>query len=65
MILTAFAVFAATQALAQSPFAMPGAEAPPPEPGLFAGLMRYIMAMQQEYYRAMAGALRAVNLQGS
>jgi ABC-type nickel/cobalt efflux system permease component RcnA len=27
--------------------------------------MRYIMAMQQDYYRSMAGALRAVNLQGS
>ncbi|PKQ06187.1 MAG: nickel transporter, partial [Alphaproteobacteria bacterium HGW-Alphaproteobacteria-11] len=59
------AACAATAALAQSPFAVPGAETPPPEPGLFAGLMRYIMAMQQEYYRAMAGALRAVNLQGS
>ena len=52
-------------ALAQSPFAMPGGEAPPPEPGFAATLMRYIMAMQQEYYRALAGALRAVNLQGS
>lgn len=56
---------AATAALAQSPFAMPDAGAPPPEPGFFADLSRYIMAMQQEYYRAMAGALRAVNLQGS
>lgn len=52
--------------LAQSPFAVPGTEAaPPPEPGLFADFMRYVMAMQQEYYRAMAGALRAVNLQQS
>ncbi|MDZ4380142.1 MAG: nickel/cobalt transporter [Parvibaculum sp.] len=34
-------------------------------PGLFSGIMRYIMAMQQEYYRSMAGALRAVDLQGS
>ncbi|MBX3492271.1 MAG: nickel/cobalt transporter [Parvibaculum sp.] len=59
------AACAATAALAQSPFAVPGAETPPPEPGFFAGLSRYIMAMQQEYYRAMAGALRAVNLQGS
>ena len=58
------AAAAATTALAQSPFAVPDA-APPPEPGFFAGLSRYIMAMQQEYYRAMAGALRAVNLQGS
>ncbi|MDZ4366049.1 MAG: nickel/cobalt transporter, partial [Afipia sp.] len=40
-------------------------EAPPPEPGFVAGLMRSIMAMQQEYYRALAGAFRAVNLQGS
>ena len=59
------AAAAATTALAQSPFALPDAGAPPPEPGFFAGLSRYIMAMQQEYYRAMAGALRAVNLQGS
>jgi ABC-type nickel/cobalt efflux system permease component RcnA len=65
MVLTAFAVLAATQTLAQSPFAIPGAEAPPPEPGFFSGLTRYIMGAQQEYYRAMAGALRAVNLQGS
>ncbi|MBX3504589.1 MAG: nickel/cobalt transporter [Parvibaculum sp.] len=53
-------------ALAQSPFAVPGTEAAPsPEPGLFADFMRYIISMQQEYYRAMAGALRAVNLQQS
>lgn len=52
---------------AQSPFAVPGQEAAPaaPEPGLFSGMTRYIMAMQQEYYRAMASALRAVNLQHS
>ena len=59
------AAAAATAALAQSPFAVPDAGSPPPEPSLFACLSRYIMAMQQEYYRAMAGALRAVNLQGS
>ena len=53
-------------AMAQSPFAVPGAEpAPPAEPGFFSDLMRYIIAMQQDYYRAMAGALRAVNLQQS
>lgn len=53
-------------AMAQSPFAVPGAEpAPPAEPGFYSNLMRYIIAMQQEYYRAMAGALRAVNLQQS
>ncbi|MDO8839292.1 MAG: nickel/cobalt transporter [Parvibaculum sp.] len=65
--LTILAVLLALQlpALAQSPFAMPGGEAPPPEPGFVAGLMRSIMAMQQEYYRALAGAFRAVNLQGS
>lgn len=57
----------ATAVLAQSPFAIPGGDAPaaPAEPGFFSGLLRYIMAMQQEYYRAMAGALRAVNLQQS
>lgn len=56
----------ALPALAQSPFAVPGTEAaPPPEPGLFADFMRYVISMQQEYYRAMAGALRAVNLQQS
>lgn len=65
--LTMLAVLLALQlpALAQSPFAMPGGEAPPPEPGFAAALMRTIMAMQQEYYRALAGAFRAVNLQGS
>ena len=53
-------------AMAQSPFAVPGAEpTPPAEPGFFSDLMRYIIAMQQDYYRAMAGALRAVNLQQS
>lgn len=53
-------------ALAQSPFAVPGAEpAPPAEPGFYSDLMRYIISMQQDYYRAMAGALRAVNLQQS
>ena len=56
----------ALPALAQGPFAIPGAEAaPPPEPGFFASLTRYVMSMQQEYYRAMAGALRTVNLQQS
>jgi nickel/cobalt exporter len=54
-------------AVAQSPFAVPGgdAPAPPAEPGFASGTLRYIMAMQQEYYRAMASALRAVNLQQS
>lgn len=57
----------ATAVLAQSPFAVPGSDAPAElaEPGFFSGLLRYIMAMQQEYYRAMASALRAVNLQQS
>jgi ABC-type nickel/cobalt efflux system permease component RcnA len=56
----------ALPALAQSPFAVPGAEpAAAPEGGFFSDLMRYIIAMQQEYYRSMAGALRAVNLQQS
>src|SRR5690606_15773134 len=56
----------ATAALAQSPFVVPGGDVPTPpaEPG-FSSLLRYIMAMQQEYYRAMASALRAVNLQQS
>ncbi|MEQ9226539.1 MAG: nickel/cobalt transporter [Parvibaculum sp.] len=54
-------------ALSQSPFAVPGQEAAPAasEPGIGADVARYIMTMQQEYYRAMAGALRAVNLQQS
>ncbi|MDP3330024.1 nickel/cobalt transporter [Parvibaculum sp.] len=69
LILLTLGALAAMQepALAQSPFAVPGQEAAPaaPEPGLFSGMTRYIMAMQQEYYRAMAGALRAVNLQQS
>ena len=54
-------------AAAQSPFAVPGGAetAPASEPGILDGAARYIMAMQQEYYRAMAGALRAVNLQQS
>lgn len=68
-LLLAFAFLAtiAEPALSQSPFAMPGQEAAPasPEPGVLAGATRYIMAMQQEYYRAMAGALRAVNLRQS
>lgn len=34
-------------------------------PGIFSGFMREIMALQQEYYRAMAGALRSLNLHGS
>lgn len=57
----------ATAVLAQSPFAVPGGDAPaaPAEPGFFSGLLRYIMVMQQEYYRAMASALRTVNLQQS
>ncbi len=54
-------------AVAQNPFAMPGSSEaePPPEPGFLSSAARYIMTMQQEYYRAMAGALRAVNLQQS
>lgn len=66
LIIAAALLGPALPALAQSPFAVPGTEAaPPPEPGFYADLMRYIIAMQQEYYRAMAGALRAVNLQQS
>ena len=65
LIAAAIVLGCALPALAQGPFAVPGAEAPPSEPGFLAGLMRYIMSMQQEYYRAMAGALRAVNLQQS
>ncbi|MBO6633635.1 MAG: nickel/cobalt transporter [Parvibaculum sp.] len=54
-------------AVAQSPFALPGSSdaPPPPEPGFMSSAVHYIMAMQQEYYRALAGALRAVNLQQS
>ncbi|MFN4354704.1 nickel/cobalt transporter [Parvibaculum sp.] len=66
LIIAAALLGPALPALAQSPFAVPGTEAaPPPEPGFYADLARYIIAMQQEYYRAMAGALRAVNLQQS
>ncbi len=62
----ALAIPLALPALAQGPFAAPGTEAaPPPESGFFSDLTRYIIAMQQDYYRAMAGALRAVNLQQS
>ncbi|MDX5366846.1 MAG: nickel/cobalt transporter [Alphaproteobacteria bacterium] len=68
-LIAAFAALAfslALPALAQSPFAVPGTEpASAPEPGFLSDLMRYIVAMQQDYYRAMAGALRAVNLQQS
>ncbi|MCF8470575.1 MAG: nickel/cobalt transporter [Parvibaculum sp.] len=68
-LVLATAGFAAmpSPALAQSPFAVPGSDAAPaaPDPGLFTSALRTIMAMQQEYYRAMAGALRAVNLQHS
>ncbi|PKP77844.1 MAG: nickel transporter [Alphaproteobacteria bacterium HGW-Alphaproteobacteria-3] len=52
-------------AWAQNTLPMPGGGASAEAPGLFSGIMRYIMAMQQEYYRSMAGALRAVDLQGS
>lgn len=44
---------------------MPAGGSSAEAPGIFSGGMRYVMAMQQEYYRSMAGALRAVNLQGS
>lgn len=68
-LLIAFVFLAAfaEPALSQSPFAVPGEAAAPaaPEPGIGADVARYIMTMQQEYYRAMAGALRAVNLQQS
>lgn len=52
-------------AWAQNALPMPGGTSPAEAPGVFSGIMRYIMAMQQDYYRSMAGALRAVNLQGS
>lgn len=52
-------------AWAQNAFQMPGDAAAPDAPGIFSDFMRYIMTTQQGYYRAMAGALRAVNLQGS
>lgn len=52
-------------AWAQNALPMPGGTSPAEAPGMFSGIMRYIMAMQQDYYRSMAGALRAVNLQGS
>lgn len=60
-------IAASGPAFAQSPFAVPGGgeAVPASEPGIFSDAARYIMAMQQEYYRAMAGALRAVNLQQS
>lgn len=51
-------------AWAQHALPIPGGS-PAEAPGMFSGIMRYIMAMQQDYYRSMAGALRAVNLQGS
>lgn len=70
LLLLLFAVLMAAApdiAHAQSPFAVPDQQtaAPAPQPGIFGGFTRYIMTMQQEYYRAMAGALRAVNLQQS
>ena len=63
------AIFAANAepVAAQSPFAVPGSgeTAPASDPGILSDAARYVMAMQQEYYRAMARALRAVNLQQS
>lgn len=70
--------FAATAHAAQ-PFAMPGAggsaaePAPTAEPqaapssilGFLAAPLGYAMRVQQSYYRSMAGALRAVNLEHS
>ncbi len=55
----------ASTAWAQNALPMPGSAGPAQDPGFFSGLMRDIMAMQQEYYRSMAGALRSLNLQGS
>lgn len=57
-------IFAST-AWAQSALPLPGGSAPAQAPGLFSGFLREVMATQQEYYRAMAGALRSVNLNGS
>lgn len=67
-LLLAISYFAMLEpAVAQSPFALPGGREAetPPQPGFLSSAARYIMAMQQEYYRAMAGALRAVDLQQS
>ncbi|ABS63816.1 high-affinity nickel-transporter [Parvibaculum lavamentivorans DS-1] len=52
--------------VAQNPLTLPGEQAAAsPGTGIFSGAAHYIMTMQQEYYRAMAAALRAVNLQQS
>lgn len=70
--------FAATAHAAQ-PFAMPGANGNAAQPGpaaqpqaapssalaLLAAPLSYAMRVQQSYYRSMAGALRAVNLEHS
>ena len=55
----------ASTAWAQNALPMPGSAGPAQDPGFFSSLMRDIMAMQQGYYRSMAGALRSLNLQGS
>lgn len=64
ILLTASLCALAGAAAAQNALPMPGT-APAEAPGILSGLMRQIMVLQQDYYRAMAGALRAVNLQGS
>ncbi len=55
----------ASAAWAQNALPLPGNSAPAQAPGLFSSFMQEVMATQQEYYRAMAGALRSVNLNGS
>jgi len=67
LLLATVCIAVSDPAYAQSPFVVPGEgeTAPAREPGVFSDAARYIMAMQQEYYRAMARALRAVNLQQS
>lgn len=63
-LVTAAICLTAGAAAAQNALPMPGGGAAE-APGMFSGMMREIMALQQEYYRSMAGALRSLNLQGS
>ncbi len=60
LLLAAVAFSLPTQAMAQNPLGIGAGESTPPSTGLFAHTMVWINSMQQEFYRSLTGALKAM-----
>jgi ABC-type nickel/cobalt efflux system permease component RcnA len=63
--LVALLLVAASQALAQSSLGIGTNEATLPSTGLFAGFLNWVNTQQQDFYRALTGALKTMKQDGS